>query len=299
MVREMAIKRLIQQRQSQASLGTSSGVPLNEGDHFHDGENVLPDVLRWHQVLRSSLRKTDTITSKVLDLVDGKMLQGDPLGRIEAKTLCRELKQILQAGDNELRVPVPPSISEALVQVDNEAVSQPGYSSRWARSSLRSDVLDPRRLMKTSHRSTLTSPRATEKFVPKISDIAEDPTEKVMPPVNPQPSHWQGQKSSRDTLPRQSDPSFYEPEMIRRDMTKSRRTTGLSILPLPGNTPDQPEDLETQDVFQVHEEMERQRTGMLGRVFGKKKMSGLLTRYCANRDIVSLVLIRSPRLLMY
>jgi len=87
--------------------------------------------------------------------------------------------------------------------------------------------------------------------------------------------------------------------MIRRDTTKSRRTTDLSIRPLPGNTPDPPEDLETQDVFQVHEEMERQRTGMLGRVFGKKKMNGLLTRYCENRDIVSLLLIRSLRLLMY
>ncbi|PVH68936.1 hypothetical protein DL98DRAFT_627424 [Cadophora sp. DSE1049] len=44
------------------------------GDYFHDGRNVLKVVTSWHRHLRSSLRRSDTITSKILDLVDKDLL---------------------------------------------------------------------------------------------------------------------------------------------------------------------------------------------------------------------------------
>ncbi|KAF5503624.1 putative serine/threonine-protein kinase MPS1-like protein [Colletotrichum fructicola] len=47
-------------------------------DAFHDGTRVLQAVLQWHDYLRNSSRRADTITSRVLDLVENDMLVEDP-----------------------------------------------------------------------------------------------------------------------------------------------------------------------------------------------------------------------------
>ena len=86
-------------------------------------ERVLEDVIGWHKMLRGSLRITDTITNRVLDLIDGKMLLEDPLERINSKSLCNELMRIsddTRAGAISHR-PLPESIMQALLEVDEEA----------------------------------------------------------------------------------------------------------------------------------------------------------------------------------
>jgi hypothetical protein len=126
-VREKAISKIIEGQRVQHPTGRPK---LSAGDYFHDGVEVLQDVLRWHDVLRSATRKTDTITSQVLDLVDKKMLQARPEKRIPALELCRELEQISTRCKADPRITVPASIVEALIEVNDEAPSKAADSTR-------------------------------------------------------------------------------------------------------------------------------------------------------------------------
>ena len=86
-MREIAIEKIIAKNQTP--------LVLTQGDYFHNGKKVLEDVISWHKMLRGSLRVAGTITNRVLDLVDEKMLLEDPLERINSKSLCNELIRIL------------------------------------------------------------------------------------------------------------------------------------------------------------------------------------------------------------
>ncbi|KAI0864786.1 hypothetical protein F4860DRAFT_500983 [Xylaria cubensis] len=79
--------RLLRQRKIE-SLGTGIGDP------FHDREQVLPVVIDWHKYLRSTLRRDDCYTAKVLDLVDTTMLITPGENRISGASLSQKLKGI-------------------------------------------------------------------------------------------------------------------------------------------------------------------------------------------------------------
>jgi len=78
----------------------SVNIPL-PGDYFHDGVDVLAAVTSWHTFLRNSVRRSDTITSRVLDIVDQGLLVSDIKGRWDAKTLYVRLKHAINAGQVE------------------------------------------------------------------------------------------------------------------------------------------------------------------------------------------------------
>jgi len=90
------------------------------GDYFHDSQCVLNDVLDWHEMLRHSLRHTDTITKRVLDLVDQKMLVDDASRRLSAEKTCEALREILIESRGGPRKQIPPNIMAALKKVDEE-----------------------------------------------------------------------------------------------------------------------------------------------------------------------------------
>ncbi|KAK7920892.1 hypothetical protein PG985_008914 [Apiospora marii] len=77
-LRQNAIEEL---RKSQAK-----NIP-NTADAFHDGQHVLSAVTEWHGYLRTSMRKSDTITSEILDLIDTQMLQSAPHQRLASREL--------------------------------------------------------------------------------------------------------------------------------------------------------------------------------------------------------------------
>lgn len=83
----------------------------------------MDDVLSWHDVLRSATRKTDGLTSQVLELVDQKMLLGDARRRIKAQDLCEELKHILAQSKAQPRIEMPESTKAAMIEMGQEAVS--------------------------------------------------------------------------------------------------------------------------------------------------------------------------------
>lgn len=62
---------------------------------FHNGQNLKPEILVWHNYLQSLSHENDCITTKVVDLVDAHLLQDDPALRLTATELVDALTQIL------------------------------------------------------------------------------------------------------------------------------------------------------------------------------------------------------------
>ena len=58
-------------------------------DRFHNGTEVLTDVVNWHKALKHACRKHDYITPQVIDLIDDYMLLRDPSERISAPKLFK------------------------------------------------------------------------------------------------------------------------------------------------------------------------------------------------------------------
>lgn len=108
--------------------GNGGGAPSGD-DAFHDGTKVLPSVLHWHDFLRNSSRKADTISCRVLNLIEEKMLLESPSKRLSFEQLCEELEDIILLAKNEhqkltdrgsLKV-IEPDTLEALLQLDKRA----------------------------------------------------------------------------------------------------------------------------------------------------------------------------------
>ncbi|KAK2764155.1 protein kinase domain protein [Colletotrichum kahawae] len=134
-MRVMAHKRLRQRYNHDSSVSVS-----NCSDAFHDGTQVLPAVLNWHDYLRSSSRKADTITHRVLDLVESGMLNQDPEKRLKSAALCQRLKEVLIDAKNDyqneldagvLRRQSPETLS-ALLVLDKRAPQSAEPRSRSA-----------------------------------------------------------------------------------------------------------------------------------------------------------------------
>ena len=284
-VRQTAINRL------------SSKQPSGLGDTFHDSREVLPDVTSWHSLLRSALRETDTITSRVLDLVDGKMLLGDSRQRSKAEDICKDLKQILSENRAKPKRPMPESIMKALLEVDEEAPSKSaGMMSSQVSTSRRESLNIPQDrktrksklldqpLMKTTHRSErLKSALSARTAEPEIKpSFYETPTEEIVSVPRqasgvPDPSSLQEKivvrQDSEDTHFVQHRKSGHvhsftpvSPTSTRPKLTgKSRRST-------------------FQNVFQARQEVERREKHNYLR---KTRKDQLLTKHFGNRDIVS------------
>ena len=112
-IRQLAIKNQVQTRlgQDESQKQATEG---SHGDHFHNGHRVLEDVTKWHMYLRTVLRKTDTITSQVLDLVDENMLLEFPEQRINASRLCSTLDLILKSSSQADEPQLPDTIKAVL-----------------------------------------------------------------------------------------------------------------------------------------------------------------------------------------
>ena len=293
-MREKAIKKIID-GQSSLSSTKKANPALNEGDYFHEGRQVLADVKTWHDFLRKTLRKTDTITSKVIDLIDQKMLLDNAAKRLNAKDICAELKKITDQSQQEPRELMPESIMAALLEVDEQAPSQsaeiashevPSRSPTDSdnRKARKSKLLD-RPLMKTTHRSEyLKSALAAQNPEPDSSGspynrAVETGQARHDSPLNLSPSrHFQD-------LPQMSDLRIPQSNLLQQ-VPSDHRTTSDRSIPTALSRAKQPKTTKmTQNVFQAREEIEKRKKGDLWRRSGKDK---LLTRHFTNRDIVSL-----------
>lgn len=121
-VRQRAIKKYIEAQRSQTESHNQT-TNVSEGDQFHNGREVLDAVTEWHKYLRTVIRKTDTITCQVLDLVDEEMLLRTPEHRIKATDLCSKLNLILGTCLREKRPQLPETIMALLGEIDEEECS--------------------------------------------------------------------------------------------------------------------------------------------------------------------------------
>ncbi len=112
-IRQLAIIKQAQARLGQAE-SQNQAVEVSQGDHFHNGHRVLEDVTNWHICLRTVLRKSDSITSQVLDLVDEDMLLGSAQQRINASRLCSRLDLILKSSSQASDPQLPDTIKAVL-----------------------------------------------------------------------------------------------------------------------------------------------------------------------------------------
>lgn len=127
--RKFAVSDLRRRAQDSAS---RVSVPSCD-DSFHDGQTVLPAVSEWHDYLRNSCRRADTMTPLVLDLVDKEMLLARPDDRLTLEQLCEKLDDILalarhkyqKAIDSGNLKEVTPKTLEALLKLDEDAPPLP------------------------------------------------------------------------------------------------------------------------------------------------------------------------------
>jgi hypothetical protein len=287
--RDSATRKIVDQRKVQATAGEET--KFVRGDFFHDGTDVLTDIRDWHNFLRRYLRQTDTITSQVLDLVENQMLKGAAEERIEAKALCTRLQDILTRYQKpeQPRQKLLGSIMQVLLQVDEEAPTRPGASRQQpaghlvpltsqGRRASKSHQLDPP-LMKTTHRSEyLKSALRTEGIALEV-DAFRNESNTDQPPTWRAFEQSQGLQAPFDAL------SLGAPQ--RKDWTGSahhrtntvtlnRSVTGITAF---GQAPGQ---RRYQDVFQTRDEIQKNKS----RILGKTKKDEFLKGYFTNRDIV-------------
>lgn len=56
---------------------------------------MLPAVKQWHQLLRATMRKSDPITDKILDIVENDMLLSEPHKRIKMDRLYQKVTSLV------------------------------------------------------------------------------------------------------------------------------------------------------------------------------------------------------------
>lgn len=86
-------------------------------DTFHDRDNILPEVVAWHQYLRSASRRTDPFTPAILDTVDQYMLVCPESCRLGANEIFCNLKNILEKPAAEAQA-IPGEIEKLLEEID-------------------------------------------------------------------------------------------------------------------------------------------------------------------------------------
>ena len=295
-LREKAIEDIVLSQQRKPKEDSSK--EISKSDYFHDGCRVLAVVLEWHDMLRSSLRNTDTVTSKLLDLLDQKMLVPDATKRLSAEKTCEELDNILAESQVGPRKAIPESIMAVLKKVDTEhavSLEETAVFTRAAPETRSNETLTINQkrknkksklnsapFRKTAQRSDYLSPEITaQQNQPPLPSTAskapegrteiaaKSPTDHPNRPTLSQTTH-----SSQNALVELSSDSSIT-------ATLSRRTV-----------PRQPRDRKSQDVFQAREEVEHREKGIfvkfshrVGNSSGLK--DPLLEKHYRNRDIVS------------
>ncbi|KAI0888745.1 uncharacterized protein GGS22DRAFT_196622 [Annulohypoxylon maeteangense] len=123
-LRRIAIKKLRERKKR----GENITVPAAD-DAFHNGVDVLPEVSDWHKYLKKVLRVNDTITGRIIDLVDETMLLAESVRPSKCSTLYDSIQsQLVKAQDHYDKLvedgeleSVAESVREALLSVENES----------------------------------------------------------------------------------------------------------------------------------------------------------------------------------
>ena len=146
---------------------TESQLSLKVTSFIMDAKSSML-LLSGIKYLRTVIRKTDTITCRVLDLVDEMMLLGTPEHRIKADDLCSELALKFRTSSREERDQLPATLMTILGEIDEEESYHSAESLRRSRylaqgdssssKSVTHSVRNPafvERPLKTTHRQSI------------------------------------------------------------------------------------------------------------------------------------------------
>lgn len=87
-------------------------------DSFHNGSQVIQEVTAWHQYLRAAARRTDTISSLVLNMIDNDMLVGVDSRHNTAGIVKGFAEHLAPTGT--CTDGFPEEISDLLLEIDEE-----------------------------------------------------------------------------------------------------------------------------------------------------------------------------------
>ncbi|KAG8156623.1 hypothetical protein KVR01_013574 [Diaporthe batatas] len=131
-IRTAAIKELKEKRKTDQSIHAPDA-----DDAFHDGVNVLPAVSQWHDLLRNSIRKSDSISGRIIDLIEEGMLVGDVKKRFKVKEMHQKLRDVLSSAEADHQAALEsadphhalkrlsPQMLKVLLSLDKESPASP------------------------------------------------------------------------------------------------------------------------------------------------------------------------------
>lgn len=265
-IRRKAIEALAQQAQE----GPTRQPKMMQGDYFHNGRELLPEVKQWHSFLRKSMRKTDHITSGLLDLVETELLVAAHR-RVSAEKLYGMLQRLIGDSEVEETGSAMDTLMKALVEIDETAPSMP---VEWRKSSSKGQA--PRHLQPPND-SPLELRKTASRYeaLSKLSGIKSAN-------VGPKVAVHQGALYSRPYSHHMDQPNeelYYHgpsptsesPPPLQRSATSARQRTIYKVAHQP------------QNVIQAREQLTNTNWWKLKR--GDPDL--VLKAYFDNRDIVS------------
>jgi hypothetical protein len=271
-LRKKAIRKIVEKQSKQIGLEDSAKLTL--GDYFHNRVKVLDDVLHWHDLLRNAVRRSDNITSRVIDLVDNKMLLAEAEERVTAKVLCTELESILEATQQEAGMQLPDSVMQILLEVDREAQpnvkSLPSNPSTGTTRTPSMVQLLAAPLTKTPFRSGYLSAEIAGRGGASNG------------PQTVQETHVNGVTDAVD-LQAEKEPKFSASQQVQPHSAASGRIEeDLYNLPRRPTFAHKPKITASKNVWQAREAIEGNQNFL-----GRKRKDELLSHHFDNRDIVT------------
>ncbi|CAJ2513989.1 Uu.00g021080.m01.CDS01 [Anthostomella pinea] len=308
LIRQGAIQKLRKRRKN----GEKIRVPAAD-DAFHNGLAVLSEVRDWHNYLRSVLRKSDTITDLILDLIDYKMLVGKPPLRLDSRQLCSQLhdslalaqrhyQQLLVGGSIK---PVAESIVEALLSVDNRpTVSSGGVNGATTASSSRATSTSARDSrtgdiqgadstqsplgIHTENTSTATDPVTPRRASSTQGEFTREKEVVHMPgvslhhgtePVTPMNGH----------PPLTSSPRLIQGESPSRNAGSKSPADSLGPFSSPTTATEPAEPFYVDPAWPVYKVKDAMKRQEVRRWFGKQPSDEYLKNFLKDRDIKFLI----------
>lgn len=275
-IRERAVGDLLQQARDQGREPI-----ITKGDFFHDGTDVLPVVKEWHRYLSNSVRQTDHVTQKMLELTESHLLIRNRT--ITAKKLYIELQELLEGCKKETIPTGLENLMNALLDIDEIAISAPeAPRSRTNVTNIDpSPQKHPRKVM-----SRLEVPGPLLKTASRFESLSRLPTARpAKSTANLDPSHAipNGVNLPNANINQDSEHSIKErPISMPPIPVQHRASTYMSVRTDDGKTPD------PINVIQAHERLSgRSIKALLSPREAKEDQ--YVKAYCGNRDIKFLV----------
>lgn len=284
-LRQNAIRSANTRNQRRASIHLPPAEDLGEGDYFHDGKSVLPEIRQWHTYLKANLRKSDVITEEVLGIIEGKLLQTKPQLRFRAEDLCAEFDEIKARHAHNHATGLSSAVVEAVTCVEDQLKWRPAAPIGGGGISIQS-----RKALKSKGHLELPMEN-----VARISDMIKARLELAEP--RPLPVANPARRSRKDSgIASPNSPAETWPviKSFASQVTSPRESSTFSR-PEPTESPPKPKP---QSIFDAHYakpsdgkvggDSRNQLFASMSRVLGgDKRKDMILSRHYDNRDIVS------------